>query len=64
MNLDALKAHENNVKEKIDPLPRIEKGIALKYLRTLLNLDTTMTDIEIEKLYREEQKESRRISML
>ena len=56
MDLAALKAHENNVKEKIDPLPRIERCIALKYLRTLLNLDSTMTDIEIEKLYREEMR--------
>ena len=59
MDFQILKAHENNVKEKIDPLPRIERVIALKYLRTLLNLDSTMTDIEIEKLYREEMKESR-----
>ena len=59
MDLEPLKRHENNVREKIDPLPRIEKVIALKYLRALLNLDSTMTDIEIEKLYREEMKESR-----
>ena len=56
MDLAAMKRHDDNVREKIDPLPRIEKAIALKYLRTLLNLDTTMTDIEIEKLYREEMR--------
>ena len=59
MDLTALKKHDDNVREKIDPLPRIEQLIALKYLRVLIGLDTTMTDIEIEKLYREEMKESR-----
>ena len=54
-----MKRHDDNVKEKIDPLPRIEKVIALKYLRALIGLDSTMVDIEIEKLYREEMKESR-----
>ena len=56
MDLTALKKHDDNVREKIDPLPRIEQLIALKYLRVLIGLDTTMTDIEIEKLYREEMK--------
>lgn len=54
MDLTALKLHEDNVTKLLDPLPRIEQLIALRYLRTLLGVAIDETQYEIMQEYRKE----------
>jgi hypothetical protein len=52
MDLGILKAHEDRVVKCLEPLPRIEQLIALRYLRTLLGVSIDQTGTEIMTEFR------------
>jgi len=54
LDLNALKAHEDRVVKALEPWPRIERLIALRYLRTLLGVPIDDTQHEIMAEYKKE----------